>query len=164
MPHGTASAVPESAVIDEFDLLFRYWALRARYDALGAPLTDAERTELLSLVQLAAFDPQTVKHEPRGLRVELASRSGFFPGDLRQMAPELLVVASRARLAPGDRTILTLADAVSGVEYSLPCVVRWVKNAGFRIAGLSVDGAPTKATFAVSRPPAPPADAWPANK
>lgn len=140
-------------MIGEIDLLFRYWALRARYDALGAPLTDAERAELLSLVQLSVSVPRTVKHEPRSLRVELTASSGFAAGNLRQMAPDLLVVASAARFRPGDRTILTLADAVSGVEYSLPCVVRWAKGVRPCLAGLSVDGVPTKATFAVSRPP-----------
>jgi hypothetical protein len=143
-------------VMDEFDLLFRYWALRTRYEAIGAPLTAAERTELLSLVQLAASerdasDRRDVEKEPRGLPVKLTAGSGFLAGDLRQMAPELLVVAAAEHLAPGTRTILTLADAISGVEYSLPCVVRWAKRAAPCLMGLSVDGAPSRATFTASR-------------
>jgi hypothetical protein len=143
-------------VMDEFDLLFRYWVLRTQYEAIGAPLTAAERNELLSLVQLAASERDAsnrrdVDQEPSGLPVKLTFGSGFLAGDLRQMAPELLVVAATEPLAPGTRTILALADAISGVEYSLPCVVRWAKRAAPCLMGLSVDGAPSKATFATSR-------------
>jgi hypothetical protein len=139
--------------MDEFDLLFRYWALRAKYDALGAPLTEIERTELLSLVQLAAsereaaWDPHAPEQDLRGLPVKLTAGNGFLAGELRQMAPELLVVSAAEHLAPGVRTILTLADAISGVEYSLPCVVRWAKRAEPCLMGISIDGAPAKAAF-----------------
>jgi hypothetical protein len=143
-------------VMDEFDLLFRYWALRAKYEALGAPLTGAERGELLSLVQLAAsereasWDPETAEGGPRGLPVKLTAGGGFLAGELRQMDPELLVVAAAEHLAPGARTVMTLADAVSGVEYSLPCVVRWAKRSAPCLLGLSIDGAPAKAAFGTS--------------
>jgi hypothetical protein len=143
-------------VMDEFDLLFRYWALRAKYDALGAPLTGAERAELLSLVQMAAsereasWDPESADQALGGLPVKLTAGNGFLAGDLRQMAPELLVVATAEQLAPGARTVVTLADAVSGVEYSLPCVVRWAKRSSPCLLGLSIDGAPTKAAFSTS--------------
>jgi hypothetical protein len=142
-------------VMDEFDLLFRYWVLRAKYDAVGAPLTDAERTELLSLVQQAAsereaLDPQGAERAFRGLPVKLTAGGGFLAGEVRQMAPELFVVAAAEQLDPGIRTVMTLADAVSGVEYSLPCVVRWAKRSAPCLLGLSVDGAPTKSAFTVS--------------
>jgi hypothetical protein len=142
-------------VMDEFDLLFQFWVLRAQYDALGAPLTDAERSELLSLVQLAASERdasvrQDAAQEPRGLPVKFTAGTGFLAGDVRQMAPELLVVAAAEDLAPGTRTIVTLADAVSGVEYSLPCVVRWAKASAPCLMGLSVDGAPSRTAFTTS--------------
>jgi hypothetical protein len=154
-PAWSSEARGAVAVMDEFDLLFHFWVLRAQYDALGAPLTDAERSELLSLVQLAAserdaFVRQDAAQEPRGLPVKLTAGTGFLAGDVRQMAPELLVVAAAEHLAPGTHTILTLADAVSGVEYSLPCVVRWAKRTAPCLMGLSVDGAPSRTAFTTS--------------
>jgi hypothetical protein len=142
-------------VMDEFDLLFRYWLLRAKYDAVGSPLTEAERTELLSLVQQAASereasDPQEAERACRSLPVKLTAGGGFSAGELRQMAPELLVVAAAEHLDPGTRTVVTLADAISGVEYSLPCVVRWAKRSAPCLLGLSIAGPPTKSAFAVS--------------
>jgi len=40
------------------------------------------------------------------------------------------------------------ADAISGVEYALPCKVLWVYRGSPTIVALAVDGIPTRAVFA----------------
>jgi hypothetical protein len=139
--------------LERLDILVRFWELRARYEATGAPLTEAERLELLSLVQFtasegdAAPDPQDAELGSCGLPATLCVGNGFLAADLRQVAPELLVVAAADQLGPGQRTIVSVTDAVSGVEYSLPCVVRWTRAEQPCLIGLAVEGAPSRAVF-----------------
>lgn len=140
--------------MNDFDLLFRYWELRARYDALGLALTDAERLELLSLLQLATSDGCLASEMEnsqlaRSVPVKLTAGSGFLAADLQKLGTDVLVVAAAENLQPGQRTILAFADAVSGVEYSVPCVVRWAREEQPCLMGLAVDGVPTRARFTV---------------
>lgn len=138
---------------ERFDVLVRFWELRARYDATGVPLTEAERNELLSPVDSAASEgdtkpgPRDAEVSPRGVPATLTVDNGSFAAHLRQIAPELLVVSAAEPLAPGERTTVHVADAVSGVEYRLPCVVRWARDEGPWLMGLAVAGIPTRATF-----------------
>ena len=48
----------------------------------------------------------------------------------------------------GAQLILRAADAITGVEYALPCKVLWVHRAAPTIVALTVDGIPTRAVFA----------------
>src|SRR5262249_38730949 len=43
-------------MLDKLDFMVRFWQLRARHDAIGAPLSAFERVELLSLIRLMAQD------------------------------------------------------------------------------------------------------------
>jgi hypothetical protein len=52
-------------------------------------------------------------------------------------------------LPKGHRTILNVADAVSGVEYSVPCVVTWAREDEPCLIGLAPDGVPTRSEFTV---------------
>ena len=44
--------------------------------------------------------------------------------------------------------ILRAADAITGVEYALPCNVLWVYRGAPTIVALSIDGIPTRTIFA----------------
>jgi hypothetical protein len=44
--------------------------------------------------------------------------------------------------------IVRTADAITGVEYALPCSVLWVYKGAPTILALTVDGIPTRAVFA----------------
>ena len=61
--------------MEKLDFLVRFWELRARYEAIGIPLTKSERFELLSLMQLVASEdePCLICLAPDGL----PSRSQF---------------------------------------------------------------------------------------
>lgn len=141
-------------MIEKLDFLVRFWELRARYEALGIPLTESERVELLSLVQLVAAadevsEPGPAPRARRALPVQLTARSGFLSGDLREVCGEQLIVAAADLIAPGDRAIMYLADAVTGVEYALPCRVVWAHKDSPCAMGFVVDGIPTRSTFTV---------------
>lgn len=141
-------------MIEKLDFFVRFWELRARYEAAGVPLDEAERVELLSLLQLVASDGRGSEPGPapsarRSLPVQMTARGGFLAGDLREVGAEQIVVAAAETLAEGDRVIVYLADAVTGIEYALPCVVLWTHEGAPCAMGLAVDGVPTRATFTV---------------
>jgi hypothetical protein len=50
-------------------------------------------------------------------------------------------------MPPGERAILRAADAVSGVEYSIPCSVMWVYEGAPTTLALVVDGLPARNDF-----------------
>jgi hypothetical protein len=51
-------------------------------------------------------------------------------------------------MAPGERVIIRTADAVSGIEYALPCSVAWVYDASPCVVAVVVDGVPSRSEFA----------------
>lgn len=136
-------------MLDKLDFLCRFWELRARYEALGVPLTEPERVELLSLVQMIASG---VEDEPdmamvRGIPAQLTAGAGFLAADLADVSAECLLVAAAERLAEGTRTVVHIADAVTGVEYALPCIVAWSREDEPCWMGLTVDGVPKRSQF-----------------
>jgi hypothetical protein len=140
--------------MEKLDFLVRFWELRARYEALGVPLNKQERFELLSLLQLLAAqaEPSSIESldsSRRGVPVQLTAGSGFLAGELRDLSADRLVVGAVEPLATGQRTILYVADAVSGVEYSVPCVVTWSRNDEPCLIGLAPDGIPARSEFTV---------------
>jgi hypothetical protein len=146
--------------MEKLDLLVRFWELRARYEALGIPLTRQERLELLSLLQLVAAEEepwpvQAIDASRRGLPVQLTAGSGFLAGDLKDLSYERLVIATIAPLPVGHRTILYIADAVTGIEYTLPCLVAWSHDHEPCLVGLLPDGIPLRSHFTV-----PPTGLW----
>jgi hypothetical protein len=141
-------------VMEKLDILVRFWDLRARYETLGVPLTRAEGLELLSLLQLlvASAEPMPVESidpSERGLPVLVTAGAGFLAGDLKDLSSDRLVIGAVGPLPTGQRTILYVADAVSGVEYSVPCVVLWSKDDEPCLIGLAPDGVPTRSEFTV---------------
>jgi hypothetical protein len=139
--------------MDTLDFLVRFWELRARYDRLGVPLSDRERLELLSLIQMVssasvASSSETRCGTRRGIPMQLTAGSGFLAADLRELRTDGLVVGAAEPIGLGTRTIAYVADAVSGFEYSLPCVVTWLRQEEPWLMGLMLDGLPTRAQFA----------------
>jgi hypothetical protein len=141
-------------LMEKLDLLVRFWELRVRYEALGVPLSKQERLELLSLLQLVASgdEPQpldSMDASRRGVPVQLTAGSGFLSGELKDLSYERLVVSAAEPLPIGHRTIVYVADAVTGVEYTLPCVVGSTRTDSPCLIGLAPDGLPLRSHFTV---------------
>lgn len=142
-------------MLEKLDLLVRFWELRARNETVDVPLADSERAELLSLLRLikdesAMSDPAAIVAFAEGcLPIQMTAKSGFLAGDLRQLDADQLVVAASEVLAEDDRTIVYIADAVSGIEYALPCVVLFSHVDMPCIMGLAIDGIPVRSTFTI---------------
>jgi len=140
--------------MEKLDFLVRFWELRARYETLGIPLTKQERLELLSMLQYVAAEAEPTAVEAidssrRGIPVQLTAGSGFLAGELKDLSADRLVIGAVGPLPSGQRTIVHAADAVSGVEYSVPCLVMWSRDDEPCLIGLAPDGLPTRADFTV---------------
>jgi hypothetical protein len=138
--------------MEKFDFLVRYWELRARYETLGAALGAHERIELLSLLQLLSSAPSSNSSTGsgrRGVPVQLTAGSGFLAADLQDVSSERLIVGAAERLPPGRRTIVYIADAMTGVEYAVPCTVAWSREDEPCLISLVPDGIPTRTHFTV---------------
>src|SRR3972149_3068070 len=90
-------------------------------------------------------DPDPSSSLRRGIPVQLTAGSGFLAGDVRGLRADGLVGGAAEPISPGVRTIAYVADAVSGVEYSMPCVVAWAYDAEPWMMGLALDGLPARA-------------------
>jgi hypothetical protein len=140
--------------MEKLDLLVRFWELRVRYEALGMPLDKQERLELLSLLQLVASADEipaleAIDTSRRGIPVQLTAGSGFLSGELKDLTYERLIVATAEPMAAGHRTIVYLADAVTGVEYTLPCAVACSRIGEPCLVALALDGLPLRSHFTV---------------
>ena len=147
-------------MIEKLDFLVRFWELRARWEALGVPLSDRERIELLALVQLVGNEGRSRERGPaalnrRSLPLHMIARGGFLAGDLREVYAELLIVAAAQRLEEGERTVVQVTDVAAGHEYTIPCVVVWSHEAVPCAIALTVDGIPSRTDIVL-----PLANAW----
>jgi hypothetical protein len=143
-------------LIDKLDFLVRFWELKARHATLGQPLGPSEQVELLSLMQLVTPDFKVPKAGPvartRGaLPAQLIGDGTIIPIEVRAVSAGAIVVTSASTMSLGARVVVRAADAVSGVEYALPCSVAWVHAGAPNTMALVVDGIPTRSTF--SQPP-----------
>jgi hypothetical protein len=140
--------------MEKLDLLVRFWELRVRYEAMGMPLDKQERIELLSLLQLMASGEEApplevIDKSRRGVPVQLTAGAGFLAGELKDLSFERLVVAAAELLPIGHRTIVYVADAVTGVEYTLPCVIAATRADSPCLIVLAPDGLPLRSQFTV---------------
>jgi hypothetical protein len=136
-------------VIDKLGFLVRFWALRGRHATLGEPLAPSEQLELLSLMQLVTGDfkmpePGQYPRTSGALPAQLIGEGSIQPVEVRHVSAAALVVASVKPVTLGERMIVRTADAVSGVEYVLPCTVAWVHDGSPYVMALVVDGIPTR--------------------
>ncbi len=140
-------------MIDKLGFLVRFWELKARHATLGEPLSGREQLELLSLMQLVTGDfkmpePGTCARPSNALPAQLIGEGTILPVEVRYVCAAALLVASSKAMSPSERVIIRTADAVSGIEFALPCSVAWVYDASPCIMALVVDGIPVRAEFA----------------
>jgi hypothetical protein len=145
-------------VIDKLGFLVRFWELRARHATLGEPLSSSEQLELLSLMQLVTSDfhmpePGTCARPANALPAQLIGQGMIVPVEVRYVCAAAMLVAGTKAMSPGERVIVRTADAVSGVEYALPCTVEWTYDANPYVLAVVVDGIPTRAEFATMPEP-----------
>ncbi len=159
-------------MIDKLGFLVRFWQLRARHASRGEPLTAAEQLELLSLMQLVTSDlrmpvPGPCSRPSNAIAGQLIGEGRLVPVEVRHVCAAALLLGCRPvgrAPAPGEHVILRAADAVSGVEYVLPCSVEWVHGGApsaaspsatgaTLIAAVVVDGVPTRSELAEAEPP-----------
>jgi hypothetical protein len=139
----------ETSLIDKLGFLFRFWELRARHATLGEPLTSGEQLELLSLIQLVTSElrmpePGACPRSSGALPAQLIGEGAIQAVEVRHVRAAAVLVASVKPFTPGERMVIRTADAVTGVEYVLPCSVAWVYEGSPCIVALVVDGIPTR--------------------
>jgi hypothetical protein len=145
-------------MIEKLDFMVRFWQLKARHREQGVPLRTVESVELLALLRLMATDQQLPEPGPppvtgESIPVEVAAPGGFVAGDLRLICADGVLIACEPPLVPpGTRTALRLTDAVSGLEYTIPCTVEWSCLSTPSAMALRVDGAPSRVSFSMPAP------------
>jgi hypothetical protein len=140
-------------VIEKIDFLVRFWELEARNATLGQPLSSAEQVELLSLMQLVTGDRKMPPAGPvvrtrSALPAQVIGDGTMKAVEIRSVSASAILVAGPSAMSVGAQVIVRAADAVSGVEYALPCRVVWVYTATPCTMALVVDGVPTRTDFA----------------
>jgi hypothetical protein len=145
-------------VIDKLGFLVRFWELRARHATLGEPLSPSEQLELLSLLQLVTGDckmpePGTCARPSNAIPAQLIGEGTILPVEVRHVSAAALLVAGARAMTPGERVIVRTADAVSGVEFALPCTIAWVYDASPCVLALVVDGIPVRSDFVAAGEP-----------
>ena len=144
-------------MIDKIGFLVRFWELKARHASLGQPLSSQEQLELLSLMQLVTGDfhmpePGAYARPDNALPAQLIGQGAILPVEVRDVCAAALLVSSARSMSVGERVIARAADAVTGVEVTLPCSVAWVHEGSPVIMALVVDGIPTRAEFVTPGP------------
>jgi len=145
-------------VLEKLDFLVRFWELNARHATVGEPLSSIEQVELLSLLQLVTGDLHVPSAGPLarsspGLPAQVIGDGTARAVDIRFVTAAALLVTTAAPCKVGSNVIVYAADAVAGIEFSIPCVVRWVHASSPSSMALVVDGIPTRATFEMRRHP-----------
>src|SRR5262245_59894928 len=84
--------------------------------------------------------------------VQLMVPGGFIFGEFCFVCAEGLFVSCATSVRAGQRTILRVADAVFGIEYTIPCAVEWAHTGSPSAMALRVDGEPTRMSFAIPLP------------
>jgi hypothetical protein len=148
----TTTGDKEALLIDKLDFLVRFWELSARHATLGHPLVAAEQLELLSLMQLVNADAQVPPVERAdpvddALPAQLIGEGSILTVEMRDVTASGVRVVSADTMQVGTHVVLRTADAVSGVEYVLPCTVAWVLRGAPNTMALTVDGIPSRTNF-----------------
>jgi hypothetical protein len=139
-------------VIEKLDFLVRFWELSARHATLGQPLLPSERLELLSLMQLVHSDahvPPVGHAEPTegAIPAQLIGEGAILSVEMRDVSASGMRVACADTMQQGAHVVVRTADAVTGVEYVLPCTVAWVHRGAPNTMALVVDGIPSRKNF-----------------
>jgi hypothetical protein len=156
-PHAADEKGERVGVIEKLDFLVRFWELEARNATLGQPLSAGEQVELLSLMQLVTGDQKMPAAGPvartrSALPAQVIGDGTIKAIEIRRVSASAILVAGTSSMSVGAQVIVRAADAVSGVEYALPCRVIWAYVGTPCTMALIVDGVPTRTDF--STPPA----------
>jgi hypothetical protein len=140
-------------LLDKLDFLVRFWELKARNSSLGEALSASEQIELLSLMQLVTSDleippPGPCERRLHTLPAQMIGDGTILPVEIRNVAAGAVIVSCASTVPAGAQVILRATDAITGVEYVLPCNVHWVYRGAPTIIALGVDGIPTRRVFA----------------
>jgi hypothetical protein len=139
-------------VIDKLDFLVRFWELSARHATLGHPLGASEQVELLSLLQLVQSDAMVPAIGHAGptedaVPAQLIGEGALVSIELREVSAYGMRVACAGSMAEGTHVVVRVADALTGVEYVLPCTVAWLHRGAPNTMALVVDGIPSRQNF-----------------
>ena len=141
-------------MLEKLDFLVRFWELRARSERLGDPLGPSEQVELLSLMQLVTGGAKipdagpVARDSSSAIPAQVIGDGAIQSMEIRNVSAAAILVAAASHLSPGSHVIVRVADAVSGVEYALPCEVAWAWQGSPCTMALEVDGIPTRTDFA----------------
>jgi hypothetical protein len=143
-------------MLENLDLLARFWELKARHAASGTPLSDEEQVELLSLLALVAqkHEPSEIAETflPSSYPVQLIGEGILVSAELRQLSADCLWVSTGEPMPTGSRVLIRATDAIVGQEIVIPCIVQSVdegRNQGrANLLTLVPDGIPSKGAFA----------------
>ena len=146
-------------MIEKLDFLVRLWELRARYASAGDPLGQAEQQELLSYLQLVTSDLEVPAAAPaprnsRALPAQLLGEGATHVIELRDVRAGSLLATCATLIPAGTQVIVRVANAIGGVEYTLPCRVAWVHLGSPVSLALVVDGVPRQLSLAPQTPEA----------
>lgn len=147
-------------MIEKLDFLVRFWQLQGRHATLGEPLDQREQTELLSLMHLVSADVKPpFGAEPRmpaqgpaarvanALPAQMIGAGAAIAVEIRAVTAAALVVTGASALPVDASVIVRATDAVTGVEYVLPCKVAWTHPGSPVTIALAIDGIPARTTF-----------------
>ncbi len=145
-------------MLEKLDLMVRFWELTARNATVGHPLTRDEQVELLSWMQLITTDMQVPDPGPlarnaNALPAQVIGAGSSCAVELRAVLARALLVTTAVALPVGASVLLHATDAIAGIEYVIPCVVRWVHSASPFSVALVVDGIPARKTFGARTDP-----------
>jgi hypothetical protein len=145
-------AAEGNSVLEKLAFLVRFWELKARHATLGHPLAPQEQIELLSLMQLVTGDAPLPGAGPlprtRGAApAQIIGEGSITTIEIRAVSAKALLVACAASMPEGSRVVVRVADAVTGVEITLPCTIRWAHDDVPSSMALVVDGIPARSDF-----------------
>ena len=152
-------------MFEKLDFLVRFWQLKARHATCsshpahrtGDPLSLSEQRELLGLLQLVTTDlpiprPGKLARTGGSMPAQVIGDGAIRPVEIRAVMAGSLLVTSLTGFDVGASLILRAADAVLGVEYSIPCKVQWSYSGAPHSMALVIDGVPTRSDFEGARP------------
>ncbi len=147
-----------ASVMEKIDFLVRFWELKARSESSGDPLAQAEQVELLSLMQLVRAKQSVqpagpVARDAGAIPAQVIGDGSIQPIEIRNVTASAILVAAASAFAVGAQVILRIADAVSGIEFALPCEVTWAFEGAPCTMALAVDGIPTRTDFVARASP-----------
>ena len=140
--------------MEKLDFLVRFWELKARHELVGEPLSASEQIELLSLLQLVTGDldlpgPGPLARHNTVIPAELIGEGVIVHAEIRSVSAAAIFVSVHGPVPREASFILRATDAISGVEYALPCRVAWCYSSSPSSLALRVDGVPTRSFFSL---------------